>query len=455
MGMVPAVSPAFLNLSDGSVVGVPTAATRENGLRIMARPPRKPAVLAPDPIVHEEVADTGAGRRGSERGDRDDGRKRDKRPQRLTTDACPSGHARPPPGDLEPVTSAPSRRRRNRRGSPMLRLRVGFVVIAMVLSFFGARLVQLQAIDPESYAEMAAAEGSVEVVLPAERGEILDRNGVPLAGSIEGVMVVADPLWTEPDAKPLAQLLATRLGIDYFATLQALRADSRFEYVARRVPSTAGDRRPRRGRGGRLQGALHPARPRPRLPGPRRRGQPGRLPGHARPRGGRAAAGRLRARLQQAALRHRRLRALPGERRQPDPARRQHHREGRRRPGPAHHHRPRPPVVRPARAPPDRRGRPGRVRHRDRDGLAHRRAAGARRPPDVRRHQAARRAARRPRLARDERRLRAGLGREGADDVVADRRRQGHAHAPSCACRRGSSARTARSRTGSRTTRST
>ncbi len=119
-----------------------------------------------------------------------------------------------------------------------MRLRAGFVVIAMVLSFFGARLVQLQAIDPQSYADMAAAEGSVEVVLPAERGEILDRNGIALAGSIEGVMIVADPLWTAPDAKPLAQLLSTSLGIDYFETLEALRADSRFEYVARRVPST-------------------------------------------------------------------------------------------------------------------------------------------------------------------------------------------------------------------------
>ena len=42
----------------------------------MARPPRKPAVLTPDPIVHEEVADTGSGKRGSERGDREDGRKK-------------------------------------------------------------------------------------------------------------------------------------------------------------------------------------------------------------------------------------------------------------------------------------------------------------------------------------------------------------------------------------------
>ena len=33
----------------------------------------------------------------------------------------------------------------------------------MVLSVFGARLVQLQGLDPKAYAEMAAAEGMVEV----------------------------------------------------------------------------------------------------------------------------------------------------------------------------------------------------------------------------------------------------------------------------------------------------
>src|SRR5688500_17630059 len=83
--------------------------------------------------------------------------------------------------------------RRPGRGSPQLRLRVGFVLIAMVLSVFGARLVQLQGVDPGSYAAMAAAEGTVQVVLPAERGDILDRNGEPLADSVDGLMVVADP----------------------------------------------------------------------------------------------------------------------------------------------------------------------------------------------------------------------------------------------------------------------
>ena len=63
----------------------------------------------------------------------------------------------------------------------------------MVLSLFGARLVQLQGVDPGSYAAMAAAEGTVDVVLPAERGDILDRNGEPLADSIDGLMVVGRP----------------------------------------------------------------------------------------------------------------------------------------------------------------------------------------------------------------------------------------------------------------------
>ncbi len=124
------------------------------------------------------------------------------------------------------------------RGSPQVRLRVGFVLIAMVLSIFGARLVQLQGLDPNSYAPMAAAEGLREIVLPAERGDILDRNGEPLATSVEGSMVIADPALTTEDAPELAKFLANRLEVDYFKVLERLRAEgSRYEYVARQVPA--------------------------------------------------------------------------------------------------------------------------------------------------------------------------------------------------------------------------
>lgn len=127
---------------------------------------------------------------------------------------------------------------RLRRGSPAFRLRVGFVFILMVLSLFAARLVQLQGVDPGQYAALAAAEGRVSVVLPAERGDIVDRNGRPLADSIDGLMVVADPSLTARKAPELASLLSRDLDLDYLTVLDRLRTpDSKFQYIARQVPA--------------------------------------------------------------------------------------------------------------------------------------------------------------------------------------------------------------------------
>ena len=109
----------------------------------------------------------------------------------------------------------------------------------MVLSVFGGRLVQLQGIDPHSYAAMAAAENVVDVVLPAERGEILDRDGEALADSSDGLMVLADPKQTKKDAPAIAAFLAKELGVDYASALAKLRKDgSRFQYIKRQVPAT-------------------------------------------------------------------------------------------------------------------------------------------------------------------------------------------------------------------------
>lgn len=132
------------------------------------------------------------------------------------------------------------RRRRAARGAAQLRLRTGFVFIAVVLSFFGARLVQLQGVSPEKYATLAASEGgTVTVELPADRGRILDRDGKPLADSVDGRMVVADPSMTRAKAPQLARFLSQRLHIDYFQTLSALqKQNSRFAYIARRVPAS-------------------------------------------------------------------------------------------------------------------------------------------------------------------------------------------------------------------------
>ncbi len=57
MGMVPSGTPAYLLLENGKVLGKPTPATPANNLRLRARPPVKPAVLDPDPIVNHVVAE--------------------------------------------------------------------------------------------------------------------------------------------------------------------------------------------------------------------------------------------------------------------------------------------------------------------------------------------------------------------------------------------------------------
>ncbi len=115
---------------------------------------------------------------------------------------------------------------------------MAFIVIAMVVSVFAARLFQLQGVDAKAYVARAQAEGVVTVTLPATRGKITDRHGVPLAESVDGLMLVADPTLTRAHASAIATILARRLDVDYFDVLGRLRApDTHFQYLARRVPA--------------------------------------------------------------------------------------------------------------------------------------------------------------------------------------------------------------------------
>jgi cell division protein FtsI (penicillin-binding protein 3) len=125
------------------------------------------------------------------------------------------------------------------RGASLVRLRVGFLIIAMVVSVFAVRLFQLQGVDAATYAERARAVGAVQEILPATRGSITDRNGVPLAESLDGSMIVADPTKTADDAAEIASFLEDELGLDYIDTVQSLQwPDTRFRFIARRIPTT-------------------------------------------------------------------------------------------------------------------------------------------------------------------------------------------------------------------------
>ncbi|WP_141658738.1 peptidoglycan D,D-transpeptidase FtsI family protein [Carbonactinospora thermoautotrophica] len=88
-----------------------------------------------------------------------------------------------------------------RLGNPAHRLRIILLVLAFVLSIFAGRLLQLQGVDAPRYATLAEKETLTEKDLPAPRGQILDRDGMPLAMSLQTVDVIANPkLWHDPCA---------------------------------------------------------------------------------------------------------------------------------------------------------------------------------------------------------------------------------------------------------------
>ena len=125
---------------------------------------------------------------------------------------------------------------RRRRGQAPYRLRVSFLAASFVASVFAGRLVQLQGVDADAYATMAQREGTRTVTLPAERGSIVDRFGAPLAESVDGAMLTADPTLTAEDARGIAAVLSAELGLDYIDLVSALRTpDTRFVYLARRL----------------------------------------------------------------------------------------------------------------------------------------------------------------------------------------------------------------------------
>ncbi|MGH8774594.1 MAG: peptidoglycan D,D-transpeptidase FtsI family protein [Jiangellaceae bacterium] len=108
------------------------------------------------------------------------------------------------------------------------------MLLCVLLSLFAGRLVQLQGLDASTYAAAAEYAGMRPTTLPALRGPILDRDGEPLARSVEAYDVTVDQTHVRNPAAyalQLDDLLAADLG-----TIQAaLTGEKRFAYLAKKV----------------------------------------------------------------------------------------------------------------------------------------------------------------------------------------------------------------------------
>ncbi|WP_308042343.1 peptidoglycan D,D-transpeptidase FtsI family protein [Streptomyces sp. 8L] len=161
----------------------------------------------------------------------------------------PAGGARPGPGARpRPVPRRMSRPgpprgpRRLKLGSPRPRLRFVAFGLSLVVLVFTVRLLQVQAVDASAYTTRADQNRVLKSTVAAERGEITDRSGVPLAASDDAYDITADPSMFAPafskasdTPERAAALLAPVLGVDQAALVKKLSTpNSRYTVLASR-----------------------------------------------------------------------------------------------------------------------------------------------------------------------------------------------------------------------------
>ena len=127
------------------------------------------------------------------------------------------------------------------RRTHRLTWRLVLLILALVLGAAGVvlRLVQVQIVDHDYYASQAEDEHLHRSVVRAPRGAILDRNGFPLATTVDAFDVYIDPRSWEDDDVALrgAAALGPLLNKQPADLITAARAQEQGDYLAARAVS--------------------------------------------------------------------------------------------------------------------------------------------------------------------------------------------------------------------------
>jgi cell division protein FtsI (penicillin-binding protein 3) len=110
------------------------------------------------------------------------------------------------------------------------RIKALIVFFALVVLLFGARLVQVQAVQANEYRLKAIDEMSNTKVLPAPRGVITDVNGVAFARSVAAISVVVDQTQIS-DPQRVANLIAPILGLPAAEVAQSITGKRKWNMV--------------------------------------------------------------------------------------------------------------------------------------------------------------------------------------------------------------------------------
>ncbi|MEX2532773.1 MAG: penicillin-binding protein 2 [Nitriliruptoraceae bacterium] len=136
----------------------------------------------------------------------------------------------------------------------VFRLRAAFICGLIVVLLAGVKLVDIQVINAEAYAETGVRQRVRTVELPATRGRIYDRDGEVLATSVDAATIYADPrafrasstasgiaLPAAADAAAVAASLSELLDMEANDLEERLRRDAHFVYLGRQLPFEVGE----------------------------------------------------------------------------------------------------------------------------------------------------------------------------------------------------------------------
>ncbi|WP_104525379.1 peptidoglycan D,D-transpeptidase FtsI family protein [Blastococcus atacamensis] len=149
-------------------------------------------------------------------------------------------------GDTGPFVSRRPPGTRRTRGAGLSvdqrgrRNRWGLVVLIALLVLVVGRLVVVQGIDGSAYASEAEQDRLRDYTIAALRGQVLDRNGNPLAYTVDASRVVADPTVVD-DPRRTALALTTLLGVPVPELTEKLSREGRYVVLATQVSPETSD----------------------------------------------------------------------------------------------------------------------------------------------------------------------------------------------------------------------
>jgi cell division protein FtsI (penicillin-binding protein 3) len=135
------------------------------------------------------------------------------------------------------LRAVPSRNAHVRPSRSPRRILILLAILTLAFVGMAARLVTLQVIDFPRYSKLAAAQRQREVVFPAPRGTVFDRNGESLAITVQLRTVWVDPTQVT-DVEGTARKLSVYLGEPprmIAGKLVGGTPGDEFEYVARQI----------------------------------------------------------------------------------------------------------------------------------------------------------------------------------------------------------------------------